>query len=606
MALVATITIDHTKVSADLTDYIVFVDLARLTAKFWKTVANGGGDIRCYKSDGTTELAREVVSCATSTETGELHVKYSGTLSSTVDTVIQIHADGTSSEPAVTATYGRNAVWSDYWAVFHMEGSVGSTGKKLDSTGNGRNLIEYNTPEGSATGKLGTSTTGAYNMLGLASGTSATTYDYLSVNDLSVESAIGTSPFVISWWYKLDLARTQQVMGICEEQNSATGRPQLMQNAETTSFYHGNYIETSSSNGNSVYTTTAVNTINTWYFVTMGRDTSDYLTAFANGNYATSASTEGGAFTSPNQKLLINRRYNPTYSSAQQYSDGQYDEVRFRFSHLPETWLDTEYANQNSPSTFYAVSGDYEQIIDTPIETGLVSAWDFDETSGTRYDGYGNNDLSDNNSVLYATGVRGNGADFEYANSEYLSITDASQSGLEFSTTFSASFFFKLESDKGGYHMFFSKDNSGVPNRQYFFAYDDNVNKFDLYVFQDGNIYWNGNISYTINTGTWYHVVITFNAGNSTGSKCKYYINGVDAGTVTEGGTCGSIQNTTQPFLVGFATLYTTSYLDGVMDDLRMWSRVLTASEASALYNVGASLPLEATSAFIPRTACFM
>ena len=94
MAHVANLTVDNTKVAANATDFPVYVDLSDMNATFWSTVANGGGDIRIFKSDGTTELAREVVSCDTSGETGELHFKYTGTLSSSVDTEIQIHADG--------------------------------------------------------------------------------------------------------------------------------------------------------------------------------------------------------------------------------------------------------------------------------------------------------------------------------------------------------------------------------------------------------------------------------------------------------------------------------------------------------------------------------
>jgi len=117
---VAKVTIDHTKIPTDLTDFVVYINLADLPADFWNTVANGGGDIRVYKSDGTTELAREVKSCDTSTDTGDLYLKFTGTLSSTVDTLIQIHADGSSGDYAVTDTYGRNAVWSNYKAVYHL------------------------------------------------------------------------------------------------------------------------------------------------------------------------------------------------------------------------------------------------------------------------------------------------------------------------------------------------------------------------------------------------------------------------------------------------------------------------------------------------------
>lgn len=128
MAHVANVTIQSSKVAADATDFVVYVDLSDLPSDFWDTVANGGGDIRCYKSDGTTELAREVVSCNTTGDTGELHIKYTGTLSGSSNTTIQIHADGTSSDYAVTATYGRNNVWTNYVAVLHGDALTDSTG----------------------------------------------------------------------------------------------------------------------------------------------------------------------------------------------------------------------------------------------------------------------------------------------------------------------------------------------------------------------------------------------------------------------------------------------------------------------------------------------
>lgn len=89
-----TITIDHTKVPSDLTDYVVYVNLADLVkagADIFDLCRSDGGDIRATKSDGTTELAVEVVSINTTTKVGELYIKYTGTLSSTTDTVIRIY-----------------------------------------------------------------------------------------------------------------------------------------------------------------------------------------------------------------------------------------------------------------------------------------------------------------------------------------------------------------------------------------------------------------------------------------------------------------------------------------------------------------------------------
>lgn len=126
------ITIDHTKVSADLTDFPIYIDLSDMPSSFWSTVSNGGGDIRCYKSDGVTELPREVVSCNTANSTGELHIKYTGTLSSSVATEIIVDVDGARSDYGVTDTYGRNAVWSNYKIILHLDES---SGEAIDSTG---------------------------------------------------------------------------------------------------------------------------------------------------------------------------------------------------------------------------------------------------------------------------------------------------------------------------------------------------------------------------------------------------------------------------------------------------------------------------------------
>jgi hypothetical protein len=114
MAHVATVTIDSDQVPADATNFPAYINLAHLFAgseSFASTVANGGGDIRVFQ--GATELAREVVSCDTSAETGELHVLIPF-LDSSADTVLSIYADGSSADYAVDDPFGRNSVWSTF------------------------------------------------------------------------------------------------------------------------------------------------------------------------------------------------------------------------------------------------------------------------------------------------------------------------------------------------------------------------------------------------------------------------------------------------------------------------------------------------------------
>ena len=66
---------------------------------------------------------------------------------------------------------------------------------------------------------------------------------------------------------------------------------------------------------------------------------------------------------------------------------------------------------------------------DNPGTANLVGDWSMDETSGTRADSHGTNNLTDNNTVGSTTGVISNAASFVSANSEYLSSTTVPVSG---------------------------------------------------------------------------------------------------------------------------------------------------------------------------------
>lgn len=72
---------------------------------------------------------------------------------------------------------------------------------------------------------------------------------------------------------------------------------------------------------------------------------------------------------------------------------------------------------------YYGMGEAEEETPDSPLLTGLISAYQLDEASGDRSDSHTNNfDLTDNNTVGSNTGEGGTGtaADFTAANSEYL------------------------------------------------------------------------------------------------------------------------------------------------------------------------------------------
>lgn len=321
MAHVANITINNAQVAGDLTDFPVYVNLADLPASFWNVVANGGGDIRIFKADGTTELAREIVSCDTGTDTGEIHFKFSGTLSGSVDTVVQIHADGSSADYAVGATYGRNAVWSGYVSVWHLQS--GST----DSTGSNNGTDTSLTNEA---GKVGGSA--SYN---------GTTSKTLITDNANLRP---TAALSISSWIK-----TSADGAILSNFKGGAGFGYFL-------IVNGGKLDFRiySSGANTINAGTSVND-GAWKYVNAVYVPSTSITTYLNGasNETLTTSIKGGISYDSGMVPSIGVR---KYSIEDLFFSGNLDEVRFRSSALSTNWITTEYNNQNAPATFYTAS----------------------------------------------------------------------------------------------------------------------------------------------------------------------------------------------------------------------------------------------------------
>ena len=347
MSHVATVTIDNTKVSADLTDYVVYVNLADLPASFWDVVANGGGDIRCFKSDDTTELPREVVFCDTSTSTGELHVKYTGTLSSSTDTMIHIYADGSSSEPTVTSTYGRNNVWTAYSLVWHLQGS--SLATIINSQGSGNNASSDNgTPSYQAAGKLS-----GYGVNFDGSN------DWIDISSVTGAPASSSANRSLTLWSKVDVIQKDDELG--GYGNIGGGRFVVSSNTQTTGswFYWGLAHDSTSTriyrNGTLDGTNTS-NTVNT--SVTMR-----YNDVY--GHMKAEVGLGGTNFRIGSRNISTVLLY-----------DGILDEVRMAGSvALSGTWLATEYNNQNDTSTFYTATAAGGGATGTNLQLNIADSW---------------------------------------------------------------------------------------------------------------------------------------------------------------------------------------------------------------------------------------
>lgn len=110
------------------------------------SIDNGGGNLRAYTDSGKgTQLPIEVVYFVTG-GTPDVEVWVKIPTAATGNTIF-LEADSVeTSQPPVTDTYGRNAVWSDYEAVLHLNDT-----NYTDSTGNGHNGTLNGTNGGAVT-----------------------------------------------------------------------------------------------------------------------------------------------------------------------------------------------------------------------------------------------------------------------------------------------------------------------------------------------------------------------------------------------------------------------------------------------------------------------
>jgi len=218
----------------------------------------------------------------------------------------------------------------------------------------------------------------------------------------------------------------------------------------------------------------------------------------------------------------------------------------------------------------------------------LSAYWDLDETSGTRYDSTeNNNDLTEATVVGYATGIQGNAADFEESDSDYMyALTETSLEMNSTSQDFSISMWVKMES-QNNYTGFLGKGDwtsSSWPDYAYQCMARPTVPRIQFSI-GDGTSSqgWLAPAD-SLPNGEWHHIVFVGDAANDT-----MYIY-LDAGTPSSntGWTTSTYVETTYDFRMGMAR--PSQYMDGLIDEVGFWKRVLTSAEISALYNGGSGI----------------
>ena len=593
------VTVDETKVPGDVDNFPIYVDLSDMPATFSDEVQADGDDIRVTYNDGKTEVPTDLVNIDTTGDTGELHALFEEDLFGDMDSELFVYYGNSSATAyADTHTLGSTNVWNDCKAVYHMEEDPSGTAPQmLDSTFNSYDLTAETTMTGgqSEAEDIGnaihfdgsndafTNASGAFDGGGMTnvSITARIKPDSTGSSNRAVAS-MGRYAGGYDWAWILDMVSGSPYFSVYNEDSSPLR------------------VE---ANGASTLSTSVFST-----YTGVADTSAGVVEVFLNGvsdGSSTDATMSGLKDTSHN--TLYVGRYENNFGD--KYWDGYTSELRIRDTVLSDDFVTAEHNNLDSPSTFYSVGAEesseiFSDVKNSSLATDLKAFWEFEETSGTRVDSHGSNDLTDDSSVGSTTGKCGtNAVDFVRSSSDSLSIADNADVNPTGDTSFAC--WFKLTTDTSGQiRAFFGKDG-GATTRGYasWFFNSSGTHQFKFFVSQDGSSSeeLTVGIGSTLSTGTWYHVVGVWDASTST---IEFFLDGVSVGTAT--GTRTAIHDNGASFYVGRFGNYSGDYTDMAIDDMGLWHRKLTNPQITGLYNGGTCLPYEASTPVLFYPKCIM
>lgn len=317
------IIIDHTKVAGDLTDFPFLVSLSSDTG-LASNAQDDGDDILFTSEDGATKLAHEIEYFNGTTGELKAWIKVPD-LSSTVNTTIYMYYDNSTSTNQQNAT----SVWdSNYRLVQHLDETSGTSIGDSTSNSNPGSKLSSGNPA---------STTGQIDGAQDFSSDNITVPDH---NSLDLTSA-GT----VSYWFNADTL--QDTLPIYKN-NTGTG--------EAANYFCINYSDASlacgignGSTNNFVSETSAYSATEFKYVVLTWNGTTMKL--YLNGSEVDSQpqTISATANTSP---LYIGQFSDPGVI----FFDGKLDEIRLSGTNRSAEWVQTEYNNQSSPTTFFTIN----------------------------------------------------------------------------------------------------------------------------------------------------------------------------------------------------------------------------------------------------------
>lgn len=215
-------------------------------------------------------------------------------------------------------------------------------------------------------------------------------------------------------------------------------------------------------------------------------------------------------------------------------------------------------------------------VWDSGLDNGLIHWYTFNESSGTLKDGNGSLDLTDVNTPTYSqAGKIGTSIYFDNASSEYFtsaSYTNPAGTGLSY-----ACWIYPAVATNNGYKQIIGIKTTD--NDEFSIVARQDMGGLAVFTY-DGTWYQDTRDTTARSANTWYHVVATYDFSNASTSL---YINGAIVDTAAAAASFSTSGGTLR---IGFSPAGYNPY-GGRIDECQMWSRPLTSSEVSQIYDGG-------------------
>jgi len=228
------------------------------------------------------------------------------------------------------------------------------------------------------------------------------------------------------------------------------------------------------------------------------------------------------------------------------------------------------------------------------LNSGLVGYWTFDGqdtnwATGQVFDRSGNKNTGTltnmSTSTSPAIGKFGQAFRFDGVN-DYVDIT-GNPSSLQITSNLTISAWVKARSFPNGDDNYIVTKTSGIGEVAYKLGatIDNAVEQFSIAVSVDGTSLARRYTSTTIKADQYYHVVGVYDASSQT---LNIYINGaLNNGTLAGAAVPASIFNSSGDVLLGKYEADPSRNFNGLIDDVRIYNRALSATEIRQLYNMG-------------------